>query len=451
MTRWTFEQRLLAAAVLAWAAVAVVNLATDPLLGYDEAAFAALARGDDTPNWLYRSRGVIALARFGVALGGDAWLVRLPFALLCLGLPLAAYALGRAAFGPRTGGWAAAVLATGHQMLGRNAHVLGDLPAAIGVVAGLAIVVGELSREAGPRRRLLLAAPAFAFAFYMRYGSAPVIALAVGLAPLVWFRGVRRAPGLVLATGALLALLLVPHALHALDETGSALGVLRFSAGVPRRAYVGEGLVTYVTANPFLYYGVLVAPCVVAGLAGLALRRRAPAYLALVALGQILAIGLQSHAQPRYVFVAVAILAVVGVGTLGALVPRASWRLALGALAVAWLAGGWLVVRGNRHDTAHHAAFRAAGEAVRRDTGGRPCIVLATSLPQVLWYAGCGAGRWYYDVDAAALSPARARYVVEVPGGYGFDPQWATDHGVTLHAVPTGDARAHVWRVERSR
>ena len=447
MSRWTLERRLLAASVVAWVVTAIVNLVTDPSLGYDESAFATVARGDDTPNWLYRSRGVTTLAQLGIALGGGEWALRLPFVVIGLGLPLAVYALGRAAFDARTGAWAAAVIATGHQMLGRNAHVLGDVPSALGVVAGLAIVVGELSREEGPRRRLLLAAPAFAFAFYMRYGSAPVIAIAAVLGPLVWFRTARRSPGIVFATGALLALLLVPHVVHSLAQTDSVLGVLRFSAGVPRREYVGEGLVTYVTSNPFRYYGLLVAPCLVAGLAGIVLRRRAPAYLVAVAVAQIVIIGLQSHAQPRYVFVAVAILVVVGVGAISAVMPRASPRITLVVLAATWLWSTRWIVRTNTKLTETRESIVAAADAIRRDANG-PCIVLATSLPQVLWYSGCRTGRWYYDLDEGALSPARRRYLVETPAGYPVDPQWAIDHAVKLRELPTGHAKSRVWRVD---
>ena len=50
---------------------------------------------------------------------------------------------------------------------------------------------------------------------------------------------------LVLATIALFALLLVPHLLDSIHETGSPLGVLRSSASTPRKQhYLGEGLVT---------------------------------------------------------------------------------------------------------------------------------------------------------------------------------------------------------------
>jgi len=197
---WTFERRLLAAALLAWIVVAIGNLVAGPLFGHDEAMFAVIARdGESSPLWLYRSRGVPLIAELGIALGGADWLVRLPFAALAVGFPLAVYAVGRAAFDARTGAWAAAVIAGSHQLLARNAQALGDVLAAAGVLAGIAIVVGELARDGGPRWRLLWAAPAFAVAFYTRYGSAPVIALAVLAAPLLWWRVVLRRPAITTA------------------------------------------------------------------------------------------------------------------------------------------------------------------------------------------------------------------------------------------------------------
>ena len=58
-----------------------------------------------------------------------------------------------------------------------------------------------------------------------------------------------------------------------------------------------------LTGNPFMFYGFIVAPVMVAGLAGLiGTRRKAAWYLAVIALGQMIALGLQTHAQPRYVF-----------------------------------------------------------------------------------------------------------------------------------------------------
>jgi hypothetical protein len=208
---------------------------------------------------------------------------------------------------------------------------------------------------------------------------------------------------------------------------------------------------------------VLVAPCIVAGLAGLALRTRAASYLVIVALAQIVSIGLTSHAQPRYVFAGVCILAIVGVAVIvtarAAIVtahasgraairalPRAAPRLALVALVLAYASSLRWNTRANAKLTGERASITAAADAIRRE-GDTPCIVFASSLPQILWYSRCSAGRWYYDLDAGALSPARRRYLVETPAGNPIDLRWASEHQLVLDELPTGDPKSRVWRL----
>jgi 4-amino-4-deoxy-L-arabinose transferase-like glycosyltransferase len=447
---WTFERRLLGAAVLAWAIVAAMHLIAGPPLGHDEAAFAILARGDG-PLWLYRSRGVVELARLGLALGGADWQLRLPAAVLGLGFVPAVYAVGRAAFSARTGAWAAAVVCGAHPMMIRSAELLGDLPAAAGVLAGIAALVGELGRPGGARWRIALAAPAFAAAFYLRYGSAPVIAIA-GLAALaLWWRAIVARPLPILATVALFAALLVPHVIHSLDHTREVLGVLHWSAGTPRLAYPGEGLVTYLTSNPFAYYGALVAPVMIAALVALVglartLRSRPAWLLAAVALGQLIAIGIESHAQPRYVFVAVALLVVLGVETLRRLRGRlARPRLALALALAAWLAIAIGTVPYDRMIARSRATITAAAAAIRADHRAGGCMVIAELASQLMWYTRCEGTR--LDVVVPSTLADHDRYLVSTPYTPLDGPAFAAAHGVALVELPTGNDRARVWAI----
>jgi 4-amino-4-deoxy-L-arabinose transferase-like glycosyltransferase len=446
---WTFERRLLGAAVLAWAIVATMNLLAGPALGHDEAAFAIIARGDGQ-DWLYRSRGVVALARFGLALGGADWQLRIANALLGLGVVLGVYAVGRAAFGARTGAWAAAVIAGAHPMTARSAELLGDLPATAGILAGLAMIIGELGRPGGPRWRIVLVAPAFAAAFYLRYGSAPVIAIAALAALVLWWRAIVARPLPILAAAALFAGLLVPHVRHSLDETGDVLGVLHWAAGTPRLAYPGEGLVTYLTSNPFSYYGALVAPLMLAALVGLArsFRRRPPWLLAGVAIGQLLAIGIKSHAQPRYVFIAVALLVVLGVETVRAL---ARPRLALALVAAAWLGIAIGTIPYDRAIARSRGTITAAASAIRADhqDGHRPgpCVVIAGLVTQLMWYSRCQGTR-LDSIEPSTLAPDHDRYAVSTPYTPLDGPAFAAEHGVTLVELPTGNAHARVWALQ---
>jgi 4-amino-4-deoxy-L-arabinose transferase-like glycosyltransferase len=450
---WTFERKLLGAAMLAWAVVAVVSLVTGPPLGHDESAFAIVARGA-TPAWLYRSRGVPVLGELGVLLGGADWQLRLASAIAGLAVVPAVFAAGRAAFDERTGAWAAAVIAGAYPMVSLSAALLGDLPATAGVVAGVAIVAAALGGDGAraPRWGLVLAAPAFAAAFYLRYASAPVIALAGVAALVLWWRPIRRDPWPAAGTAALLVVLLVPHFAQALHRTGALLGILRVSSEVPRRAYLGEGLVTYVTANPFVYYGALVAPALVAAFVGLALaatgraprlRRRAPWFLAIIAIGQLVAIGLQSHAQPRYVFIAIALLVVLGVDTLRAL---ARPRLALAAVAVAWLAAAIAVGVINRQIAHHRSAISVAAATLRSHRAHPSCAVIAGTGPQLTWYSGCIAVPPAWD-DPKIVDPSLDRFVVSTPYAPLDGPGYAAAHQLRIIELPSGDLRTRVWQI----
>jgi 4-amino-4-deoxy-L-arabinose transferase-like glycosyltransferase len=439
---WLTDRRLLAAALVAWIAMVAIGLVFGPALGHDEAAFALAARGGAPAGaWLYRSDGTIAIAKIGIALGGAVWQLRLASAVLGTGVVIAVFAVGRAAFRARTGAWAAALIAGAHPMVLRSAELLSDLPAMACLLGGIAIVVGELDRTGGPRWRIVWAGPLFAAAFYVRYGSAPVIAFAIAAAGLVWWRAVVARPIRVLAMVVALAVLVIPHLLRSVAATGTMLGILELSAGMPRRAYVGEGLVTYLTSNPFLFYGFLIAPVAIVGLLGLPwVRRKAPWYLAMVAIAQMVSLGLQSHGQPRYVFVATALFVVLGVDRLMC-VPRP--RLALGLVVASWLGVGIAAVLHYSHVDNERAPILEAARVIRADTGDRPCAAVALIVPQLMWYSGC-------EVFASALLedplPAdRNRYAVTFT-------RWPIDLERILAAqhlqatpLPTGDPRTQVW------
>jgi hypothetical protein len=442
---WLTTRRLVVAALAAWGGVAAIGLVLGPPLGHDEAAFAIVARGDQPVGaWLYRSDGTVALARLGVALGAADWQLRLASAALGAAIVIAAFAVGRAAFTARTGAWAAALVAGAHPMALRSAQLLGDLPAAAALLGGVAVLVGELERGTGLRWRVVAAAPLLAAAFYIRYGSGPVIAVAIAAAGLVWWRAIAARPLPALAMLALLGALVIPHLVRSELATGSPLGILEVSAGMPRRAYVGEGLVTYLTSNPLQFYGVLLAPVMLAGLLGLVrTRRRAPWYLAIVALGQLVALGLNNHGQPRYVFAAAVLLAVIGVDAV-ARIGRPG--LALAAVAAAWLGAAVTQVAVCRGTARSRAPIVRAADAIRADAGGRRCAAVAAVAPQVAWYSGCEV---YLSQLLDAPMPAdRARYAVAFAGGpIDLDRVVAVHH---LRATPlaTGDPDAQVWRLE---
>ncbi|HEY4239965.1 MAG TPA: glycosyltransferase family 39 protein [Kofleriaceae bacterium] len=447
---WLTDRRLLAAALIAWATIAALGVILGPPLGHDESAFALIGRGVVQPEtWLYRSEGTVVIAKLAALLGDAEWQLRIPSAVLSLGVPLAAYALGRAACSARTGAWAAVILAGAHPMVSRSAELLSDLPACALILGGMAVMTAELAaaeREGrGARLRLAWAAPLFAAAFYVRYGSAPVIAFAA-LAPLaLWWRVALARPLAIVVFGAALAVLLAPHVAHSISATGSPLGILTRAAGTPRRAYVGEGLVTYFTSDPFEFYGALAGPVAALGLVSLVrMRARAGWYLGLVALAQLVSLGLASHGQPRYVYVATALLAILGVDAL-----RRFGRFArLGAsLAGAALAGA--IVYMSFHmagETRRRQPLLAATRAVAADAAGRPCSIVAFYSTQVAFYSPCdGVAQ---PLLHSPLPAGRVAYAVRLPL-WPLDPAQVA---AVTHTRPvplaSGNAQADVWRLD---
>ena len=458
--------RIVGVALVAWLTVGVLALASGPPLGHDEAAYAVAARGD-APAWHYRSSGMIAVARVGLALGGGELGLRVVALVLGTGVVLGAFALGRAAFDARTGAWAAAVIAGAHPFASRSAELIGDLPATACLLGAVALLIGELDRAGPVRWRVTAAAPLLAGAFYVRYGSAPVIATIAVLSSLLYARRLACLP--VVATAVLALLLVVPHVVYSIATTGSPLGILTASASMPRRAYVGEGLVTYLTSDPFRFYGAIVAPVMITGLAGLVdlarlarrpARWRPQVFVVGLALAQLVSLGLESHAQPRYVFFATALLVIAGVdairrwhaarpGRLGTRAPA----LAAGCLALAWLGLAIGIVPYNRWLAGLRAPLFAAAATVRADDQGRSCAIAANVAPQLIWATRCQV------VVAKTLPklpepwPDVARhYVVSAPHAV-LARALLDEIAGTLAATPSELAvatpGARVWRLDR--
>jgi len=411
------------AGLAAWLAGALAVWLAAPPLGHDEAQYAIAARdvlAGEPVRWLYLSVGMDAIALPGVLAGGGELALRLVPMAIGLAFVLAAARLARGAFGEAAAAWTIAVLAASFPIARRAAELLSDLPAAACLLAAAALLVTELAREPAPRRRLLLAAPCLAAAFYLRYGSALAIAAIGGAALVAGWRALLRRPWIALAAIALLALLLVPHLLASSAATGSALGVLRTSSDVLGAPPPGRALATYVTANPLLYYGPVAAPAMLAGLAAIRRGRdRRVLLLWLMAVGDIVAVGMMPIPQARYIFFGIVLLVILGVDELGRWtsacrppVRRALGRGAAAAVALAWLGAAIALYRlpGLRRESM--AGTLAAVAAIRDDARGAPCEVIARHTTQLQWYTGCVA---VYAAELETLARRRV-YLVHEPG-----------------------------------
>ncbi|MDX2086579.1 MAG: glycosyltransferase family 39 protein [Kofleriaceae bacterium] len=385
------ERSVFAAGLLAWLVAALVTCLWGAPLGHDEAQYALAASdllGGRPLRWNYLSQGMLAVAVPGVAAGGSELALRVVPLILGVAFLLAAANLARRVTTPSTAAWLVAIMAASIGFAKRNAELLSDMPAAAGLLAGATVLVTELTRTEGPRWRTVLAAPAFAAAFYLRYGSVVPIAVIAVVALVAGWPGIVRRPLPVLATVAAFALLFVPHLLVARELTGAPLGILRQSSAMPVGRYPGVGLFTYVTSNPFTWYGVITTPVLLVGIASIVrVRERRLVMLWVMAIASIVGLGVTSIAQPRYIYFSLVILLVLGIETL----KHTSARIAIAALGASYLATFAVIVVGLHQRPARMQHTFAAAAWIRADAAGRPCEVIGRHTTQLEWYSGCPA------------------------------------------------------------
>ena len=125
----------------------------------------------------------------------------------------------------------------------------------------------------------------------------------------------------------------------------------------------------------------------------------------------IVALGLISHAQPRYIFFGLTLLLILGIEVIRRAIEtrRVIAAAAATAVVVSWfiVVNGQLKRDGYRLETT--AATRAAAAAIRADAGGAPCLVVGDAFTQLEWYSGCASSSptcW-----AMSSAPSRATSV----------------------------------------
>lgn len=411
---------IFAAGLLIWFInAAIVWLSAAPL-GHDEAQYVLSARDmltGEEQRWFYVSSGMSVVAAVGKTLGHGEVALRFPAFILGIGFLLASAGLAWRVYGAMTAAWVVVALAGMRSIVGMSSDLLTDLPATAFLLAGTLVMVSEVLREdnaATPRWRVVLAAPLLAAALYVRYASCiPILLLGVGTLIVGW-SPIRRRPLPIVVTAALFLLLLVPHLMRAHYETGSPLGILLASKDVPGKTWFAQGLATYVTSNPVEYYGLLAAPILLAGAAAIARVRHRPTMLLwLLAVGDIVVLGLVSHAQPRYIFFGITLLVILGVEQIRRWAGARRWvAIAAGiAVVVSWaLMLRTQIKRSERRHETTSATFAAAA-AIRTDADGSRCYVIGDAFAQLEWYSGCQGATWPWD-ERGEDEPV---YVVHTP------------------------------------
>ena len=423
---WVYVVVVLALAAGAWAWLQDF----EPYLGHEEAVYANKARFwlDGTPDagWgVYRPVGLPALGTValwlsgyeGYASGGGTGALRAVALVLALVMLCTTYLVARAWTTPRRAVVVVLVLLSGLGFLRRVPEYLND----IGSTALLLIVVFLLVRameKAGTRagaRALLLVPFVILAAFYLRYGVVGNL-VAVALAgifaygPRAWLALGWR----LWAAVGVVALGLVPHFLYAVERTGKPLGMILSATSQANREYVGDGLVYYLSVFPYRLAGDLGAVVMAAGVcaAFAAWRRvrrvrgsgagsgdvrsddRRRVFLGSAALLVFVVLGVATDGEPRFVYLPVTLLTVLGVQAVAEF--TRAWAPRVLAV-VAVLAG--LTVLGTAQVVAHGAmpgptSLGASTVPVARALAaqeGERCLIVTGYEPEFGWYSGCDA------------------------------------------------------------
>jgi hypothetical protein len=436
---------ILAAGLAVWLTSALILWASYFPLGHDEAQYALAGKdvlaGVDQPRWVYLSSGMDAISVPGVLAGGSDRALRLLPMVIGIGFVLVAANLARRTTTTTTAVWLVAILAGARPLTRMSIDLLSDLPSAALLIVATTILASELFRGEraraggaaraaraerteyqGPRWRITAAAPCLAGALYVRYGSVvPIAILGVAAVATSW-RAILRRPAPVIVTIVAFVVLLVPHFISANHLIGGPLGILLMGKTIPGGS-TGDGLLTYITSDPFRYFGTTIPLPLVIGLALGWRGDRRRRFLWLVGIGDIVAIGLTTIGQSRYILLGTTLLVILGIDTIARWIevrpPRVRpWLVGAAAMIVAW---SWVATIRSSATMGETRATSMAGTliaatSIRRDAHGAPCHLIGRHATQLEWYSGCA---WIYEIDAT-VRPGEPTYIVrDTTGGPG--------------------------------
>jgi hypothetical protein len=434
----------------------------DGPLGHDESVYALKARSwlEGTPTTgfgIYRPLGMPMVGLVVLQVSDAEVAFRIAAALLGAGTVIAMWAIGRTMLGPVGALIGTATFVVSESYLRRATEFLNDLLSAGLLLAVLFFV--WLHFERYPNRWwLLAAAPAAAAAYYVRYGTVLGLVVIAVVAGAIWFRRLGDSWRQIAATAGLLLALLLPGFWYSRQVTGSILGV--FNAARTAVGGGGGGLADYAewfpehlagTFGAIMMVAAMVYTVMVALLAKrdprLAPAARTAAFLTITALALTFLLGLFTHGEPRFVYLPLMALLLVGGQAVAVLVQRLAatpQRVAAGVLiaiaAYALATGGGAMA--NRMDaiTGSRDVLAETGAVVHGDAGGETCTLQAAYIPQLTWYSVCATFGFGYTgpvEDAAYLTLFEDADRQPTPAQ--LDDLLAGTGGVPITVVPDDD------------
>lgn len=400
------------------------------ILGADESVYLTKARSwfSDLPadQWgIYRPIMMPVYGYFVLHFGNSESIVRIfgiVFAALC---PVSIFLLFRKAANLLVGVAAGVLVVSSSLFLEQAPQFLDDIPAATLLFLALYCILA-FYRSNGTSSVIYVAVPLAALAFYSRYGAIVPIAIIVLASLLILFPIFKRSFEMdvyKLGVAALLSVVFfAPHFMFSLSATHNVLGVLSIAGEAAHRAYIGEGLVQYIQWLPaqiggwplgiFAIFGVFVT---VVYAVDPQRRERGPQLLWLGTIGilSFVITGALVHAEARYVFFSMALLA--GVGIAGARDMIARYFLpaahAFVALAIAFCVyfglGNFESVNASfttkKVARANNAYLEVLAFIARNSKNRNGCAIWSAPIPalnhpRASWYAGCNVIK-VRDVD----------------------------------------------------
>lgn len=399
---------LLATVAIALAIANLVPLVLDGGgLGHDESAYALKAKHwiEGTPESGWNLHRGIAMSAYGYVIfefgGSDAALRSWGIAAI-VGLAVATWILGSRVGGRLVGPFAAIAVVSSPILLRRSTEYLSDVPAAALLMACMVIIWREFVRRNTPTYGLLWLLPFAWAAFYIRYQSVLSLALIAVTVGVLFAQKLKVGWRPVALTAGIGLVGLLPHFWFATYETGSPLGILTFTADVAGREYYGEGLVDYFLLMGWplaAFLGPIAAVFFVWWLLegwGDATQRLTCLFLFVPTVGQVLALGILSHGEARFIFFPLALTLVGGItGFLHVSRSwKAEWRKAISLGLVVLMAGSLALsatyVRNSvGRRIAETEVVLLSADAIRETSGDAACGVMTSYQPQITFYSGC--------------------------------------------------------------
>lgn len=347
----------------------------------------------------------------------------------------------------------------------RNApEFLNDIPSS-GLIFGVLWLIWVHYKTSGESRSIYFVPVMIALSFYLRYGV--MLVLIIVAVVTLFFLSIRfyhqegRSYRRIIIASLLLILFFVPHFIQSLSSGNGLFGILSRGTEAAGREYFGQGLVSYIRWMPHeisgwvlgisAIFGVLVVFYVLLFAKFYNGRNTGIVWLGSIGLFHFILTGILVHAEPRYVFLSMTILAGIGITGLYYTITSLSPISANIFIACFIVLSGYFGLSNyqtvshffeRREASVSRNVYVEASEMITKDnTSNMECAVWSNSFrPQISWYSGC------YTLDVKDSTTFNRDYLIHLRRDHyslvltkdndiKIDNEKATEFGVKLTEI----------------